>query len=124
MRHTTFLLATALLAVGATAAQAQADDERWQITTESGDYYWDIHLVRLAGDSVVFRQADSLGRVSVQQVKELRLIRKSEMRLGEGAAGAMSALTGSDDEVYDLTTLDYPGRLRMVQQIFLMHPVK
>ncbi len=108
----------------AASVQAQSEDDRWQITTESGEYIWDIHLVRLAGDSVVFRQADTLGSVSVQAVKELRLIRKSEVRLGDGPAGAMSALTGSDDEVYDLTTLDYPGRLRTVQQIFLLHPVK
>jgi hypothetical protein len=126
MHYHPFLLAAALLTLGAVPAQAQAqsDADRWQITTESGEYLWDIRLVRLAGDSVIFRQADSLGSVTVQKVKELRLIQKSEMQLGDGAAGAMSALTGSDDEVYDLTTLDYPGRLRTVQQIFLLHPVK
>lgn len=114
------------LFLGAAAAPIRAqspDDERWQITTESGDYIWDIRLVRLTGDSVIFRQADTLGSVRVQQVKELRRIRKSEMRLGEGAAGAMSALTGSDDEVFDFTTLDYAARLRTVRQIFLLHPV-
>jgi hypothetical protein len=124
MRSTPILVTAALLALSAASVQAQSEDDRWQITTESGEYIWDIHLVRLAGDSVVFRQADTLGSVSVQAVKELRLIRKSEVRLGDGPAGAMSALTGSDDEVYDLTTLDYPGRLRTVQQIFLLHPVK
>jgi hypothetical protein len=122
---TPLVLLTLLLTTATSPIRAQRpDEERWQITTESGDYFWDIRLVRLAGDSVVFRQADTLGSVSVQKVKELRLIHKSEMRLGEGAAGAMSALTGSDDEVFDLTTLDYPARLHTVQQIFLLHPVK
>ena len=99
-------------------------DDRWQIGLENGQYIWDIRLVRLQGDSLVFRQADTLGRVSVQQIGELRLIQKSEMRLGAGAAagGAISALTGSDDEVYDLLTLDYPARIRAVQQILLLHP--
>jgi hypothetical protein len=122
---TPLVLLSLLLATAAAPIRAQGSaDERWQITTESGEYIWDIRLVRLAGDSVIFRQADTLGSVSIQKVKELRLIHKSEMRLGEGAAGAMSALTGSDDEVFDLTTLDYAARLRAVQQIFLLHPVK
>jgi hypothetical protein len=126
MRTATPLVLLALLLTGVTSPiRAQGSDaERWQITTDSGSYIWDIRLVRLAGDSLIFRQADTLGSVSVQQTKEIRLIRKTEMRLGEGAAGAMAALTGSDDEVFDLTTLDYGARLRTVQQIFLLHPVK
>jgi hypothetical protein len=126
MRTATPLVLTALLLTAATSPiRAQgSDDERWQITTDSGSYIWDIRLVRLSGDSLIFRQADTLGSVSVQQTKEIRLIRKTEMRLGEAAAGAMAALTGSDDEVFDLTTLDYGARLRTVQQIFLLHPVK
>jgi hypothetical protein len=80
--------------------------------------------VRLQRDTLVFRQADTLGTVSVQQVGELRLIQKSTMRIGQGAAagGAISALTGSDDEVYDMLTLDYPARIRTIQQILLLHP--
>jgi hypothetical protein len=122
---TPLVLLFVLLSAAASPIRAQGpDDERWQITTDKGDYIWDIRLVKLSGDSLIFRQADTLGSVSVQQTREIRLIRKSEMRLGEGAAGAMGALTGGDDEVFDLTTLDYAARLRTVQQIFLMHPVK
>lgn len=106
-------------------AQSAADDDRWQVSTESGDYLWDIRLVKLSGDSLVFRRADSLGTVQVQQIKELRLIRKTTMRIGEaGGASALAALTGADDEVYDFQTLDFPARLRAIQQIFLVHPPK
>jgi hypothetical protein len=111
---------------GAIRAQdtPKPSDDRWQIGLENGQYIWDIRLVRLQGDTLVFRQADTLGTVSVQQIGELRLIQKSTMRIGQGAAagGAISALTGSDDEVYDLLTLDYPARIRSIQQILLLHP--
>jgi hypothetical protein len=85
---------------------------------------WDINLVRLAGDSLVYRQSDSVGSASVQHITELRLIQKSTVRLGGAveAGGALQALTGSDDEVYDLLALDYPARLRAIQQILLLHP--
>lgn len=126
--HIAILLLGLLLATAPapSAAQTRADDDRWQITVDTGEYIWDIRLVRLAGDSLVYRQADSLHSVGVQQIKEMRLIRKTTMRIGEGegGGGAMSALTGSDDEVYDFQTLDYPARLRAVQQILLVHPPK
>ena len=108
--------------VGAPASGQATGADRWQIGLESGDYIWDIRLVRLAGDSLMFRQADTVGSVSVQRIKELRLIRKSEMRIGAGAGGAMAALTGTDDEVYDLNTMDYAARLRALQQVLLLHP--
>ncbi len=107
-------------------AQTASDDDRWQIAVESGDYIWDIRLVRLAGDSLIYRRSDSVGAVPVQQIKELRLIRKTTMRIGEGAGagGAIAALTGADDEVYDFQTLDFSARLRAIQQILLVHPPK
>lgn len=120
------LLSALALVPGAIRAQdtPKPSDDRWQIGLENGQYIWDIRLVRLQGDTLVFRQADTLGTVSVQQIGELRLIQKSTMRIGQGAAagGAISALTGSDDEVYDLLTLDYPARVRSIQQILLLHP--
>ena len=120
------LLSALALVPGAIRAQdtPKPSDDRWQIGLENGQYIWDIRLVRLKGDTLVFRQADTLGTVSVQQIGELRLVQKSTMRIGQGAAagGAISALTGSDDEVYDLLTLDYPARIRSIQQILLLHP--
>ena len=107
-------------------AQTAGDDDRWQVATETGDYIWDIRLVKLNGDSLVYRRADSVGAVQVQQIKELRLIRKTTVRIGDGAGGggAMAALTGADDEVYNLQVLDFPARLRAIQQILLIHPPK
>jgi hypothetical protein len=126
MARLALLLSVLALVPGAMRAQdtPKPSDDRWQIGLENGQYIWDIRLVRLKGDSLVFRQADTLGTVSVQQIGELRLIQKSTMRIGQGAAagGAIGALTGSDDEVYDLLTLDYPARIRSIQQILLLHP--
>ena len=105
--------------------RAQTDrDDRWQIALENGEYIWDIRLVRLTGDSLVFRRADSVGAVSLQRIDELRLIRKTEFRVGTDGGGALPALMGADDEVYSFAPLDYPARIRAVQQILLVHPPK
>jgi len=122
--HAVLLVASCML-VGAAPARAQnRDDDRWQIELDNGEYIWDIRLVRLAGDTLLFRQADTLGGVRVERISELRLIRKTEMRLGEGGGGAMAALTGVDDEVYELAAMDFAARIRAVQQVFLLHPPK
>ena len=116
------ILLALLLALA--AAPLAAQDDRWQVTLDSQEYVWDIRLVRLDGDSLVVRQADSLRAVPVDRISEIRLIRKSEMQLGDGAtAGAMGALMGSDDEVYDFTPLEFADRIRAIQKILLYHPV-
>jgi hypothetical protein len=119
------LIGSTLVTLMALARPLLAQDDRWQITLANDQYVWDIRLVRLDGDSLVVRQSDSLVRVPVGQINELRLIRKSEVQLGAGAtAGAMSALVGGDDEVYDLTPLEFADRIRTVQKILLMHPTE
>lgn len=113
----------ASLLFGSAAAAQNPSGDRWQIGLESGAYIWDVRLVKLTGDSLLFRQADTVGVTRVNQITEIRLIRKSTMRLGEGAGGgAMSALVGADDEVYDFQPLDFAARLRAIQQILLAHP--
>ncbi|HKV75559.1 MAG TPA: hypothetical protein VJN95_13655 [Gemmatimonadales bacterium] len=120
MRATRLIFALAALAASAAplAAQSKADD-RWQLTLENGNYIWDVRLVRLDGQNLVYRQADSTAQVSVGDITEVRRIRKSEVRLADGAGGAMPALTGADDEIYDFRTLDFDGRLKAVQSILL-----
>ena len=118
------LLIVLALVLGPGAAGAQSSgggDDRWQLTLADGTYLWDVRLVKLEADSIHVRGRDSVAVVSVAQVSELRLIRKSEIQLGTPGA-AMSALTGADDEVYDLTPLEFADRVRAVQKIFLLHP--
>jgi hypothetical protein len=105
--------------------QAQQEQERWQVTLGGDQYVWDIRLVKLDGETLVVRQDDSLRRLPVADITEIRLIRKTKVEIGGAAGGgAMSALTGGDDEVYDLTPLDFAARLRTIQKIFLTHPVE
>ena len=117
------LIAATLVAVTALARPLAAQDDRWQISLDNDQYVWDIRLVRLDGDSLFVRQSDSVLGVPVAHIRELRLIRKTEVQLGGGdAAGAMNALVGGDDEVYDLSPLEFAERIRAVQKILLMHP--
>jgi hypothetical protein len=120
----TRLTVSVLALLLALAQRLPAQDDRWQVTLDGDRYVWDIRLVRLDGDSLVVRQADSLVRVPVAHINEIRLIRKSEVQItgGGATAGAMNALIGGDDEVYDLTPLEFADRLRTVQKILLLHP--
>lgn len=117
-------LLLALVVLLPAAAPLAAQDDRWQITLDGRDYVWDVRLDRLEGDSLVVREADTLRPLPVERITEMRLIRKSEMRLGEGGAGAMSALMGGDDEVYDFTPLEFAERMRAIQKILLLHPAE
>jgi hypothetical protein len=116
------LCVLALFAVAPCAAQANSDPDRWQVIYGDGQILWDVRLVKLAGDSLQVRRGDSLAIVPVARITELRLIKKSEMQVGAPGGGALAALMGTDDEVYDLTPLEFPDRLRVVQKIFLYHP--
>ena len=120
------MLGSMLALLLALVQTARAQDDRWQVTLDDERYVWDIRLVRLHGDSLIVRQSDSLVAVPVAHINEIRLIRKSEMSIGGAAttAGAMSALVGGDDEIYDLTPLDFGDRLRTIQKILLLHPTE
>ena len=120
------LIGSTLVLLLALAQTARGQDDRWQVTLDDERYVWDIRLVRLDGDSLIVRQSDSLVSVPVAHINEIRLIRKSEVHVGAGGAGggagAMSALVGGDDEVYDLTPLEFADRVRTIQKILLLHP--
>ena len=122
------LIGSTLVLLLALAQTARGQDDRWQVTLDDERYVWDIRLVRLDGDSLIVRQSDSLVSVPVAHINEIRLIRKSEVHVGAGGAGggagAMSALIGGDDEVYDLTPLEFGDRLRTIQKILLLHPTE
>ena len=118
------LVLSSLLTLPWVAARAQSTNgDRWQLTLSSGEYVWDIRLLKLDGGRLVFQQNDTTGSVKVDQVDELRLIQKTEARIGTGeTAGAFAALTGADDEIYDMKPLDFAARVRAIQQVFLLHP--
>jgi hypothetical protein len=120
----TRLMFTMLLLLPALARPLAAQDDRWQITLDDERYVWDIRLVRLAGDSLVVRQSDSLVPVPLAHIDEIRLIRKSRVEVTGGAAtaGAMSALVGGDDEIYDLAPLAPADRRRTIERILQLHP--
>jgi hypothetical protein len=113
-----------LLAALAVPAEAQSkSDDRWQITLEDGGIVWDVRLKQLVDDRLEVTQADSVVAVKVGEIREMRRFRKSDMQIGEGTtAGAMAALTGVDDEVFDFGPLDFGARMRAVQQILLQRP--
>ena len=118
------LLFGMLLVLPALAHPLCAQDERWQITLDDQRYVWDIRLVALAGDSLIVRQSDSLVPVPVGHIDEIRLIQKSRVDItgGPATAGAMSALVGGDDEIYDLTTVAPAERRRTIEKILQLHP--
>jgi hypothetical protein len=113
-----------LLAALAVPAEAQSkSDDRWQITLENGGIVWDVRLKQLVDDRLEVTQADSVVPVKVGEIREMRRFRKSDMQIGAGTtAGAMAALTGVDDEVFDFGPLDFGARMRAVQQILLQRP--
>lgn len=119
-----FWLLVVLLLATVSSASAQARADRWQFKLEDDTYVWDVRLARLGADTLYVTQADSLVAVPVARITEARRIRKSEMQMGGGGstAGAMSALTGSDDDVFDFQTLDFAGRLAALQQLLQRFP--
>lgn len=115
------LFGAALALLGATSLMAQQDD-RWQITLNSGTILWELHLVRLQGDTLVVRHDDSTYRYPIMQVDELRLVRKSEARRTADRNRYGAALGGADDEVYRLTLDDRSERRQRLEQVFKDHP--
>lgn len=119
LRPVLSVLLLSLATRGTLAAQA----DRWQVALPNDTYVWDVQLVRLEGDSLVVMQSDSLVRVPVARITELRLIRKTEVQEGDaGAVGTMNALMGGDDEIYDLSQLEVAERLRTIEKILTVHP--
>lgn len=96
--------------------------DRWQVTLAGGAIEWDVRLVKIDGDSLRLTRADSAFALPIEQITEVRLIRKSEVRLGGADGGVLRALTGGDDEVYDLLPLDFAGKIKVIRKILLDHP--
>lgn len=115
-------IAIALLAL-LLAAPCAAQD-RWQLTLNSGQYLWELQLVKLDGAALVVRQADTTVTVPVADITELRLVAKAMKQAGrdDGGRAVFNALSGAGDEVYTLTLADLPERLGLLRDILRAHP--
>jgi len=125
--HARSLLALVLGLGSAAPAAAQdrapADPvDRWQITLKDGSTLWDLRLVKLSGDTLVFQGNDSLLRFPLLRVDELRLVRKATRSITPEAGRYGGVLDGADDEVYRLTLFDLNERRQALQQILRAHP--
>ena len=110
-----------IVLLGAAPVAAQQDD-RWQITLNDGRILWELHLVRFRGDTLVVQQGDSVRRFPINQVDELRLVRKAERRQTPEPNRYGGVLGGVDDEVFRLTLYSLTERRQIVAQIFKDHP--
>ncbi len=111
-----------LPAVSATAQQPAAGpgpDALWQITLRDGTIVWNLRLVDLVRDTIVFRRDTATVRYPLAQVDELRLVRAGPHEIGPVAAGGRyaGAANGDADLVFALTLLDLPERRGVVEQI-------
>ena len=100
---------------------ARPHDNRWQITLQNDSLVWDVRLLGLTEDRLNYRWQDSTGSVSVNDIDDIRLFRSSEMQMGT-AGGAFGALSGSDDIVFDMRTMDFAAKMRVVQQLLEKYP--
>jgi len=110
-----------MVLLSAAPLTAQRDD-RWQMTLNDARILWELRLVRFRGDTLVVQQGDSTLRFPINQVDELRLVRKAERRQTAEPNRYGGVLGGADDEVFRLTLYDIAERRQILAQIFKDHP--
>jgi len=113
------------LCLGLVAAPCAAQGERggrWQLTLTSGKILWDLHLVKLAGDTLVVGHADTTHAFAISQLDELRLVQKSKRSITPEAGRYGGVLGGGDDVVYRLTLYDLAERRQILRQVLQDHP--
>jgi len=108
--------------LGLIAARPGVAQDRWQLTLNSGTTLWDLRLVKLAGDTLVVRRADSTYAFPLAEVDEIRLVQKSTRHITPEAGRYGGVLGGMDDEVHRLTLYSLSERRDIVRQIFQAHP--
>ena len=124
-RPTRIAVALALVGLAASAALrragAQTADsvsiDRWQIMRADGSYLWDLHLVRLSGDTLVVRQADTLVKLPLAVVDEMRLVQQFEQKGPGGQRSVVAGLAGADDAVLKLTLYTVAERRRLIEEL-------
>src|SRR2546425_13297794 len=89
---------------------------------KDGSTLWDLRLVKLSGDTLVFQGNDSILRFPLMRVDELRLVRKATRSITPEAGRYGGVLDGADDEGYRLTLFDLNERPQGPQQVPRPHP--
>ncbi|MFL5576680.1 MAG: hypothetical protein ACJ79S_12005 [Gemmatimonadaceae bacterium] len=100
---------------------------RWQAALSDGSYLWEITPAGLRGDTLLARQGDSVLRVPLERVAELRLLRATERGVVVGAGGGaahvpLAVLDGADDAVFELARFPVAERRRLVERILADYP--
>ena len=119
------VLAVLFCGISLVLPRLSAAQDRWQVTLRDGSLVWDLRLVQLAGDTLVFRQTDTARalRFPVMQVDVLRLVQKAEKRQGApDGQGTGNGLMGGTDLIWQLTLLGKTERLTVLHQILEEHP--
>lgn len=127
MRHfvrlglTLGLVLVTFVALPSAAQTNQAPPDRWQITLDQQRYVWDVRLVKLAGDTLIVRQRDSLIGTPIARITEMRLLPETILLVGDGHHSAISAMAGSNPNVFDLARLNVTERRKTIQKILARH---
>ena len=119
-----FALVLGLVTLHDRPAQAQDDGsrDRWQVTLDDDRYVWNVGLVELSGDTLIVRQSDSLVRTPVGRIRELRRFQKMQLEVGDEHGSAIRALSGAQDDIYDLAALGPGARREAIQKILAQYP--
>src|SRR3989442_3653170 len=75
-----------------------SSDLRWQIMLRDGSTLWDLRLVKVSGDTLVFQGNDSTLRFPLMHVDELRLVRKATRSIAPEAGRYRGVLDRRDDQ--------------------------
>jgi hypothetical protein len=113
-------MAVLLLSLSAAASSGAAQSsrqDRWQLTRTDGSHLWDLHLVRVSGDTLIVEQQDSLIRIHVGAIDELRLVQSFEQKGPAGQRSAIAGLAGADDTVVKLTLFTVEERRRLITEL-------
>src|SRR2546425_12673857 len=89
---------------------------------KDGSTLWDLRLVKLSGDTLVFQGNDSILRFPVMRVDELRLVRKATRSITPEAGRYGGGLDGADDEGYRPTLFALDERRQGLLRIPRAHP--
>jgi hypothetical protein len=116
MRRAAFFLLV-LVSVAASGRLAAQVSERWQATLSSGRILYELVPESLAGDTLILRGEDGVRRIPLADVSELRRVRPSVELAERAGRNAIGALSGADDQVYQMTLLDVGEKRAVVRDI-------